>query len=86
MPKKLDRPLEIITIKLFDGDRAALQNFYPGVGYNAVIRKLVDNHVRKLREREARSGVKRNVRLDPAELADIAGSLGGDDGGTIEHQ
>ncbi len=36
--------LEKITIRLHRGDTKVLEQFYPNVGYNAAIRKLVRKH------------------------------------------
>lgn len=51
MPKQTDLPLETISIRLYEGDKDVLRQFYPEIGYNAAIRELVHKHVAKLRER-----------------------------------
>ena len=57
MPKKMDKPLEVVTIKLFLGDKETLGKFYPApLGYNAAIRQIVNHHCNKLREAESRQG------------------------------
>lgn len=54
MPKKSAIPLEIVTSRLYAGDKTTLQSFYPDIGYNTAIRELVHRHCRLLLEREAR--------------------------------
>ena len=50
MPRnKLD--LEKVTLRLFTGDKSRLEDYYPTVGYNAIVRKLVHAHLKKLDER-----------------------------------
>lgn len=77
MPKKLDLPTEKKLVKLVKGDAAVLQQFYPDIGYNAVVRSLVHRHAMKLKERESREGVIQHARTKTlgAEL-DTADSLG----------
>ena len=53
MPKE-ERPLSIISVRLFTYDLEQLREFYPR-GYNKVIRKLVGRHIRKLEERSERA-------------------------------
>lgn len=48
---KVDEELEKVTVRLFDGDREALQNYYPSLGYNKAIRTLVRKHLRALDEK-----------------------------------
>ena len=58
MPRT-DEKLEKATIRLFAGDAKRLADYYPNVGYNVAIRKIVRNHLRALDERasELRSKV-----------------------------
>lgn len=35
-------------VRLYSGDRARLESYYPQAGYNKVIRQLVRNHLSKL--------------------------------------
>ena len=57
MPKE-ERPLSIISVRLFTYDLEQLKEFYPR-GYNKVIRKLVARHIRRLKERSDRA-IERN--------------------------
>lgn len=42
---------ELVTIRLFDGDKKRLEEYYPSVGYNRVIRTLVRKHIKSLDEK-----------------------------------
>lgn len=56
MPKKSSIPLEMVSIRLYRGDRTVLQDFYGAdIGYNIAVREIVHRHCRKLLEIEARS-------------------------------
>jgi hypothetical protein len=46
MRRKEDRPLQKVTLNLFDGDYAALQSLYPRPGAGKIIRELVRRHLR----------------------------------------
>ena len=48
MPKALDRPPRLVTLRLFNADIEYLKLAYPS-GYNIVVRALVARHVRKLK-------------------------------------
>lgn len=64
MPKLLHKPVKPVTLKLFEGDKETLAQFYPSpVGYNAAARQIIHNHCNKLRERASREGVNQHVRL-----------------------
>lgn len=54
MPKKSLQPLEMASIRLYEGDRDTLASFYPSIGYNAAVREIVHRHCRLLKEKEAR--------------------------------
>lgn len=90
MPKKLDKPVEMVSLKLFEGDRDTLKQFYPmPLGYNAAARQIIHHHCNKLRERASREGVSANVRLTDDTLdalgltpeSVIASAAGDGDGG-----
>jgi len=51
MPQKNNEDLVKVTIRLYDGDKEELDEFYPSLGHNRVIRDLVRKHIRLLRER-----------------------------------
>ena len=55
MPKKLEQPTRKVTHLLFDEDIQYLEEVYKKVGVAPVVRQLVHNHVRKLKERAART-------------------------------
>ena len=38
----------IASIRLYKGDRAKLEEYYPQAGYNKAIRRLVRNHLARL--------------------------------------
>ena len=48
MPRPLERPAKLVTLRLFEDDLEKLILAYSGTGYNAVVRALVARHVRKL--------------------------------------
>lgn len=65
MPKKSSLPLEMVSIRLYRGDRAVLQDFYAAdIGYNIAIREIVHRHCRKLLEIEARAMPTRPLQLE----------------------
>lgn len=47
--------LQKVTIRLNSGDRDRLHQYYPRLGYNAAIRKLVSAHLRKCDEKFSRT-------------------------------
>ncbi len=56
--------LEKVTIRLHRGDTKVLEQFYPNVGYNAAIRKLVRKHCRALQEQSSQAESEINLDLD----------------------
>jgi hypothetical protein len=49
------KPTVKVTLRLFDGDKDELSTMFPSIGYNAVVRQLVHNFVKGVKEREMRS-------------------------------
>ena len=49
--EKDKRPLRKYTLRLFDGDPAVLDRFFPDVGHNAVIRAVVNRLCQRLQEK-----------------------------------
>ena len=49
MGKASDIPLEKISIRLYEGDKDAINALYPVQGHNAVIRKLVNDHIKQVK-------------------------------------
>lgn len=47
--------LEKVTIRLFKGDREALEALFPNTGYNLPIRQCVRKLVRHLQEKQAQA-------------------------------
>jgi len=45
------KDLEKVTIRLTQGARDELQTLFPDVGYNVVVRSLVDNFLKGVKER-----------------------------------
>lgn len=43
---------EMVTVRLFEGDKEVISRFFPKQGYNDVIRKLVNKFANQLREKE----------------------------------
>ena len=54
MGRKSSRELEKVTLRLNHGDSERLRTYYPNLGYNEAIRRLVDHHLRQLDERAQR--------------------------------
>ena len=54
MARKDERELEVVTLRLVKGDKEILQEFYPEIGYNRVVRELVSRAAKRLREKYAR--------------------------------
>ena len=46
-----DIPLVITTIRIFKGDLQELQRLYPRSGASKIIRNLIRNHLKKVKER-----------------------------------
>ena len=44
-------PLEKVSIRLFKGDKARLDDLFPQAGHNRVIRELVRRTIRQIEER-----------------------------------
>lgn len=42
--------LEKVTIRLHEGDKEILQDFYPKIGYNKAIRHIIHKHCKTLEE------------------------------------
>ena len=65
--------LEIVTLRLSAGTRDKLTNFYRDLGYNRVIRLLVDKHLEQLEQAVARktaaSAAPLEVQLSDLDLA-----------------
>lgn len=61
MPKKLKRDTEKVTMRLFAGQKGSIESYYPNIGYSAVIRTLIDNHLNTL---EAQMPEKQAIELD----------------------
>lgn len=59
-----EKPTELKTIRLFVGDTARLAAYYPKLGYNAVIRRLVSEHLKKLDAKFHESGVSDSIDLE----------------------
>jgi hypothetical protein len=53
---KPKQDLEKVTIRIFAGDREALEDLYPNADYNKVIRTLVRKHIRLLQEQANKLG------------------------------
>lgn len=54
-----------VTIRLFEGDRERLEQYFPHIGYNAAIRQLVSKALRLLDEKTTRGmGESMEVHLD----------------------
>lgn len=49
MPK--DKSLQKVTIRLHQGDKDIIDEFYPSLGHNQVIRKIVRNFCKQLQEK-----------------------------------
>ena len=62
MPREKEN-LEKVTIRLHKGDKDEIDDFYPRLGHNKIIRKLVSDHLKKLR---ANVDDKRNQTDEPA--------------------
>ncbi len=54
---------EVVTLRLYKGDKEILNEFYPRAGYNRVVRILVRKHIRALQEKLSR-------KLPPEDLTD----------------
>lgn len=51
MGRRSQRPIKKHTLRLYDGNTELLDQFYPDIGHNAVIRALVDKFCRGLQEK-----------------------------------
>lgn len=73
MPKKSLIPLEMVSIRLYEGDRDTLASFYPSVGHNAAIREIVHRHARLLKEKEARLQQPQQEQANDGSVIDLDG-------------
>lgn len=64
--------LEKVTIRLKTGHAQELNEFYPSMGYNRVIRDIVENHLKKLRERLNQKRSQLHDDIEPSDIADIS--------------
>jgi len=48
-----ERPMKMVTLRLFIEDLDYLRLAYPAGGYNRIVRALVQRHIRALRNRTA---------------------------------
>ena len=66
--------MELVTIRLYTGDKDTLQSFFPNEGYNAVIRKMVNRICNQLRERANQhletSNAATDIEADPTVAGD----------------
>lgn len=53
MAKRIEEGVDMRPIRFFKGDLERLQQFYPNIGYNHVVRTLVRKHLKALEERLA---------------------------------
>lgn len=51
MARKLERPAKARKVLLFDDNVELLQRYFPKVGYNGVVREIVDKFCRGLSDR-----------------------------------
>lgn len=70
MPKKLDRPIKLESIKLYIGTKETLKRFYATIGWNAAAREILDLHARKLLEIESRKSQGESVDFTHSAVAD----------------
>jgi hypothetical protein len=73
MPREKEN-LEKVTVRLYIGDKEELNSFYPQLGYNKVVRKLITDHLKKLRERvnQKRSETNDDDDIDLSSIADFS--------------
>lgn len=63
MPKKAEEDLTKHTLRLFAGDYAELQQLYPDLGANVVIRKIVRDFLTRIKSSTASGKVNTEVKL-----------------------
>ncbi len=80
MPRRKE-DLEKVTVRLHTEDKGDIDEFYPTLGHNKVIRKLVSNHLKQLREKlnEKRSETHDDI---PATDIDLDAEVSLDGSGT----
>lgn len=78
MPKKLPFPTEKKTVRFYEGEPSILDELYPKVGYNAVIRELVHAHIKKvnleLQKLPQAERARRSTELDLTGLEEVIGA------------
>jgi hypothetical protein len=73
MRRKEDIPIKKVTINLYDGDMAILQEYYPRLGGSKAIRALVRKHVNELLNAAAEARGEAVKQLDlPIDLVEEA--------------
>lgn len=58
-----ERELEKRQVRLYAGHSAKLSSYYPKLGYNAVIRELVAQHLKQLDAKLAETGLDTNIEV-----------------------
>lgn len=69
MPKRVERPLKKVTVRLFTDDLELLRIAYPHCGYNEILRALTAKHCKRLREVTAEKLAMADAKLTADELA-----------------
>ena len=68
-PKSSDRPLKLVTVRIFEDDHEYLKLAYAAAGYNKVLRALAARHVRRLKTKTVEN--LETDELTPEELANV---------------
>ena len=75
MPRRSEHDLEKVTIRLYRGDKEALQKYAPELGYNGVIRHLVHKFIRTM-DTAAAKGLSELEKIDVRDLKiDVSGAI-----------
>lgn len=61
---------EKVTIRINKGDKEKLSSYYPRLGYNKVIRKLIESFIRSMDERVAKLSKENEIKIEEKEVED----------------
>ncbi len=68
MAKKNDHKLVKITIRIFEGDKEELDEFYPLIGHNRAMREVIHKHIKLLKEKQSQRSTVDESGIDLTDL------------------
>jgi hypothetical protein len=72
VPKNPKEDLEVVTLRLYQGDKDRLDEYYPQLGYNKIVRLIVRNHLQRLDKKVERA--LSPSKINPIDLGELDGN------------